>query len=75
MENYGIGEKTLNWVQDFLTDRKQKVSVNGMDSTTPNASSGIPQGSVLGTILFVIYINDMPDCVAATELSVFSPMP
>jgi hypothetical protein len=35
MENYGIGEKTLNWVQDFLTDRKQKVSVNGMDSTTP----------------------------------------
>jgi hypothetical protein len=66
MENYGIGEKTLNWVQDFLTDRKQKVSVNGMDSTTPNVSSGIPQGSVLEPILFVIYINDMPDCVAAT---------
>jgi hypothetical protein len=42
MENYGIGEKTLNWVQDFLTYRKQKVSVNGMDSTTPNVSSGIP---------------------------------
>jgi hypothetical protein len=60
-EHYGIGEKTLNWVQDFLTDRKQKVSVNGMDSTTHNVTSGIPQGSVLGPILFIIYINDMPD--------------
>jgi hypothetical protein len=66
MEYWGIGEKTLNWVQDFLTDRKQKVSVNGMDSTTHNVTSGIPQGSVLEPILFVIYINDMPDCAAAT---------
>jgi hypothetical protein len=66
MEHWGIGEKTLNWVQDFLTDRKQKVSVNGMDSTTHNVTSGIPQGSVLEPILFVIYINDMPDCAAAT---------
>jgi hypothetical protein len=57
---HGIGEKTLNWVQDFLTDRKQKVSVNGMDSTTHNVTSGIPQGSVLEPIVSVF--SPMPQC-------------
>jgi hypothetical protein len=71
MEWYDINNKTINWVRNFLTDRKQKVSVNGAESINHNVTSGIPKGSVLGHILFVIYINDMPDHVD-TEAYLFT---
>lgn len=73
MERYGINSKTINWVRNFLTDRKQKVSVNGAESISHDVTSGIPQGSVLGPILFVIYINDKPDNVdSETEAYLFA---
>jgi hypothetical protein len=56
-------DPTLNWIKDFLKNRTQKVMVNGAGSEWENVTSGIPQGSVLGPILFVIYINDLPDTV------------
>jgi len=56
----------IKWVESFLNDRKQKVTVNGAESKIHKVTSGIPQGSVLGPILFVIYINDMPECVDST---------
>ena len=52
-------------MKDFLKNRKQKVSVNGAESACQDVTRGISQGSVLGPILFVIYINDMPECVDA----------
>ena len=53
----------MDWIQDFLTSRTQKVVVNGQVSSTCNVTSGVPQGSVLGPTLFLLYINDFPDTV------------
>ena len=53
----------IDWIQNFLTRRTQKVVVNGQVSSTCNVTSGVPQGSVLEPTLFLLYINDLPDTV------------
>jgi hypothetical protein len=63
LKGYGISGNLLLWIEDFLHERKQRVVLNGQSSSWTEVISGIPQGSVLGLILFTIYINDLPDAL------------
>ena len=65
---HGIGGKVLNWIRDWLSGRERRVVLLGSTSTWSPVKSGVPQGAVLGPVLFLIYIIDIDDVVSSKIL-------
>ena len=61
-----------NWIQTYLSNRRQFTVINGISSESKTISYGVPQGSVLGPLLFLIYINDISNAVPDGELRLFA---
>ena len=68
LKAYGLSTEVLKWISSFLGNRTQYVVVNGTKSSEQKVISGVPQGSVIGPLLFVLYINDLPDQLECMSL-------
>ena len=71
LKQNGISGNLLETLTDFLKDRKQRVALNGQNSSWANVEDGVPQGSILGRLLFLIYINNLPDKLS-TNVKLFA---
>ena len=69
---YGLRGNVNSLIQSYLSNRRQFVSIDGVDSKTLNITCGVPQGSSLGPLLFLIYINDSRYCLNKTESGHFA---
>ena len=72
LEALGIKNTELLWFQNYLTDRKQKVSINGQVSDPLPINYGVPQGSVLGPLLFIVYINDLQHQIKHSKITLYA---
>ena len=72
LQQHGISGLLLNWFSDYLSNRRQRVVVNAVASSYLHATSGVPQGSILAPLLFLIYANDLTEAANHSVVPMFA---
>ena len=72
LRQYHINGSLLEWFSSYLHDRRQRVTILGATSSEKPVSSGVPQGSILGPVLFLVYVNELPDAVQNSSVACFA---
>ena len=72
LSHYGICRNAYNWLKSYLENRAQMFSINGSLSNNRSLTFGVPQWTILGQLLFLLYINDLPNCSCNCELRIYA---